>query len=125
IEHGKQVAMAWSHDTRNLVGRGVVETTMDQAIFTGKFFLDTDNGKAAYETTKRLSDLMEWSWGFKIEKAKIEEDESGKSRFGFVRRIQKTIIAEVSPVLLGAGINTGTLSLKDYDGLLTEDTLYG
>ena len=54
-----------------------------------------------------MGDLQEWSYGFDIVKAK-----SGQFEERDVRFLEKLLVHEVSPVLLGAGIGTRTLSAK-------------
>ena len=60
-----------------------------------------------YKTVKNLGDLQEWSYGFKV-----LDDEIGEFQGKQVRILKKLDVYEVSPVLIGAGVGTGTTSLK-------------
>ena len=90
------------------VGRGVIKTTDDEAILLGQFFLNTTGGRDTFEAVKGLGELQEWSYGFDvIESEDVDDDEKAASR-----RLKKLKVHEVSPVLLGAGIDTRTLTVK-------------
>lgn len=108
---GQRVPLVWAHDWSRPIGKGVVKTDPKRAIFSGQFFMDTTDGKNAYQTVKAMSDLQEFSWGFRILDAEQE------TRDGMpVRVITKAEVFEVSPVLVGANRETYTLALKS--GLL-------
>lgn len=107
IEDGKSVPMVWHHNWERMIGKGVTDVDSERAVFKGSLFLDTDAGGDAYRTIKAMGDLMDYSWGFRVLDADfVERDEE------FVRVIKRAELFEVSPVLVGAGIGTGTLSLK-------------
>jgi len=107
IEDGKSVPMVWSHDWSRMIGKGTVRVEDDRAVFTGNLFLDTDAGLDAYRTMKAMGDLLEYSWGFMPKEVEwIERDEK------LIRRIIKAEQFEISPVLVGEGLNTGTLAIK-------------
>lgn len=103
----QSVAMVWSHDWRNPVGKGAIQVTNTAAIFNGEFFMDTKAGLEAFKTVKAMGDLQEWSWGFRVKDASWEMIDDT-----YIRRIRKAEVYEVSPVLKGAGIGTFTLDLK-------------
>lgn len=107
IENGKSVPMVWNHDWARMIGKGVTETNDERAVFKGALFMDTDAGTDAYRTIKAMGDLMEYSWGFGILDADFVERDAEYSRV-----IKRAELFEVSPVLVGAGMGTGTLSLK-------------
>lgn len=107
IEDGKSIPMVWSHDWSKMIGKGTVRTDETRAVFTGNLFLDTAAGKDAYDTIKAMGDLIEYSWGFRVVDAKYEQQDDQ-----LIRRITKAEQFEVSPVLIGEGLGTGTLSLK-------------
>ena len=91
------------------VGKGVVRVEGNEAILEGQFFLDTTHGRDTFETVKQLSmdGLQEWSYGFDVLDAEpVERD--GRQ----VRMLKRLKVHEVSPVLLGAGIDTRTLAVK-------------
>lgn len=105
--HGQAVPMTWSHDWTQPVGRGVIRVDETRAIFDGHFFMDTQAGQEAYKTTRALAELQQWSWGFQILDSSFETH-NGEP----VRVIRRAEVFEVSPVLVGAGENTQTLSIK-------------
>lgn len=89
------------------VGRGVIRVGQKEAILEGQFFLNTTAGRDTFETVKAMGELQEFSYGFHVTDSEAGEVE-GKS----VRIIKGVDVAEVSPVLLGAGIGTRTLAVK-------------
>ncbi len=90
------------------VGKGRVFERGDQAVFRGSFFMDTDAGEQTYRTVKNVDDLQEWSFALpEMDWQMVEED--GRH----IREIKRVVIPEVSPVLLGAGVNTHTVSIKN------------
>jgi HK97 family phage prohead protease len=107
LEDGQPAPLVWSHDWTRPVGKGVVRTTPRQAEFHGRFFVETAAGLDAYRTVKAMGDLQEYSWGFEVLAA-----EPGTLGGEPVRFIKRARLFEVSPVLIGAGVGTGTLSLK-------------
>jgi len=104
---GQPVIMVWSHDWTDPVGKGLVEVTSAEAIFNGRFFMDTVRGQEAYKTVKAVGDLQEYSWGFQVLDAAWEQRDAET-----IRVIKRAELFEVSPVLKGAGIGTRTLALK-------------
>lgn len=111
FKNGQEVGMIWSHTWGTKpIGKGIIRVEGDQAVFDGKFFLDTFDGNEAYKTVKNMGELQEWSWGFKVLDSDIVEDDS--SPFGYKRIIKNTEVYEVSPVLIGANRGTSTLSIK-------------
>ena len=89
------------------VGKGAIHEEGDTAIFEGKFFLDTAAGAETYKTVKAMGDLQEWSYGFDV----LDAD-SQTMGDQWVRTLKSLDVFEVSPVLLGAGIDTQTLDIK-------------
>lgn len=89
------------------VGVGHIEVNDDCAVLKGKFFMNTSVGKETFEVVKGLGDLAEWSFGFTVAEAEFGEFEGKQSRF-----LKRVNVFEVSPVLKGAGIGTGTLDIK-------------
>lgn len=107
---GQKVRISyWGHRWQDLpVGKGVIHQDDEKAWVDGQFFLDTIAGKETYQTVKNLEELQEWSYGFDVEKA-----EPGVFDGRDVMLLQALDVHEVSPVMLGAGIGTGTTSIKD------------
>jgi HK97 family phage prohead protease len=90
------------------VGRGTITQTDTEAVATMKFFLNTSQGRDTFETVKAMGDLQEWSYSLHNVVSEYK-DFNGASA-----RILKSIdVEEVSPVLLGAGIDTRTLAVKN------------
>lgn len=114
IEQGKAVRIsAYNHASWGNsmpVGKGTISELGNELVFDGQFFLDTDGGAETYKTVKNLGDLAEWSFGFDVLEKSYEVIE-GTER----RKLLKLDTYEVSPVLLGAGINTRTLDIKSAD----------
>lgn len=88
-------------------GKGVIRTTAKEAILEGEFFLDTQHGADTFKTVLRLGKLGQWSYGYDPVKFSFGEHEGKQVRF-----LEGLKVHEVSPVLLGAGVNTRTLSAK-------------
>jgi hypothetical protein len=97
------------------VGKGTIHSDESRAYLNGQFFLNTQHGKDTFETVKELDDLGEWSYGYEI----VDSDKGQKDGQD-VRFLKKLKVPEVSPVLLGAGIDTRTLIAK---GLLPEGVI--
>ena len=91
------------------VGSGKIRTTKTEAILDGQFFMDTVTGADTFTTVKRLAKdgLGEWSYGYDPVEYSFGEHEGQRVRF-----LDKLKVHEVSPVLLGAGVNTRTLAAK-------------
>jgi hypothetical protein len=95
------------------VGKGVIRTTKSEAIADMQFFMDTTQGRDTFNAVSELakSGLGEWSYGFDILDAQPGVFD-GKD----VRVLTGVKVFEVSPVLVGAGVNTRTLSVKSATG---------
>lgn len=104
---GQSVPMVWSHDWSMPVGKGTIQVQTDRAVFEGRFFTETAQGREAYLTVKAMSELQEFSWGFAI-----LESEPGEQDGKIVRLIKRTEVFEISPVLVGANRETGLLAIK-------------
>ncbi|PAZ15674.1 hypothetical protein CLM62_12825 [Streptomyces sp. SA15] len=94
------------------VGKGVIRIKGKKAILEGQFFMNTTHGRDTFETVRELSEagLQEWSYGFDINEFSFGEEKGQQ-----VRYLDRVTVHEVSPVLLGAGIGTRTLSAKGRD----------
>lgn len=115
FKEGQQVRIAsWNHGWENLpVGRGEIHQDQTEAWVEGQFFLQTAAGKEHYETIKALDELGEWSYGFRIEKWSMQQQEAGTNGPAMQARIlEKLDVIEVSPVMQGAGIGTHTADIK-------------
>lgn len=89
------------------VGMGSIRQTQKEAIFEGEFFMDTPQGLATFKTVQRLGKLGQWSYGYDAEEYSFGDHDGQHVRF-----LAKQKVHEVSPVLLGAGVGTRTLSAK-------------
>ncbi len=91
------------------VGAGKIRTTKTEALLDGQFFLDTRDGADTFTVVKQLAarGLGEWSYGYDPVKYSFGEHEGERVRF-----LEQLKVHEVSPVLVGAGVNTRTLAAK-------------
>ena len=89
------------------VGKGVIRTTETQAILDGTFFLNTTAGRDTFEVVKELGPLGEWSYSLHDVVSKTGEMAGQRANF-----LESIFVKEVSPVLIGAGVGTTTLSTK-------------
>lgn len=96
-----------SWDAHLPVGVGTIQVRDDCAVLQGRFFMNTTAGRDTFEVVKGLGDLGEWSYGFTVADQEFDTFEGKQSRI-----LKKVNVYEVSPVLKGAGIGTGTLSVK-------------
>lgn len=93
------------------VGKGVIKTTEKDARLIGQFFLDTVAGREHFAVIKRLGSNQEWSYGFDVKGTGEVTPEMEQQ--GVYRVLTKLHVHEVSPVLLGAGVDTRTIGTKD------------
>jgi hypothetical protein len=113
IKDGTRVVIsAYQHgswDGALPVGKGVIKTTDTEAILEGEFFMDTTHGADTFRTVKALakSDQGEWSYSLRNVTAKSGEFEGEPANF-----LESIEVNEVSPVMVGAGVNTRTLATK-------------
>lgn len=103
---------AWGHNWGDLPsGDGAIQESGNEAIIEGSFYLGTPQGDATYETLKQRFErnvvTQEWSYGFEVLDASFGQFEGRDVRF-----LRKLNVFEVSPVMLGAGVNTRTLGMK-------------
>lgn len=112
---GKAVAIsAYQHTSWGgalPVGKGVVGQDDAKAWVDGEFFTQTPHGLATYQTVKAMGALQEWSYGYDVLEASYDEERL-KEFPGAIRGLVKVDVHEVSPVLLGAGIDTETEAIK-------------
>jgi hypothetical protein len=92
------------------VGKGVIREEGDLAICEMQFFMDTTHGRDTFAVVKELGadDLQEWSYSLdnvKSSRATV----AGRS----IRVLEQVaLVKEVSPVLMGAGVDTRNLATK-------------
>jgi phage head maturation protease len=92
------------------VGKGTLHVKGERLLFRGKFFMTTARGADAFRTLKEIGSDQEWSFGFRVIDAENATEEWSKQ--GAFRILKKLEPFEVSPVLIGAGIGTRTVSMK-------------
>lgn len=97
--------MSWSGALP--VGKGVIRVSGDETMLEGQFFLNTNGGRDTFEVVKEMGDLQEWSYGYDVKKSEFGEFKGERVRF--LKALQ---VHEVSPVLIGAGVDTRTLAAK-------------
>lgn len=94
------------------VGRGTIRAEKDRAVLVGQFFLNTEGGRETFEVIKQMGELQEYSYSLDEIETGLVSDLPEELR-GANRAIRKVKVFEVSPVLAGASIGTGTLSVKE------------
>jgi len=108
---GNKVPLVWNHDWSKVIGRGIIETDNQKAVFKG-YFLETEAGKEAYETVKAMQDMQQFSYGFQVMKSEKGSHIDSKGEEVPVRVLQDVKVWEVSPVLVGAQQNSFVQALK-------------
>lgn len=107
----KVIISAYNHGSWNgelPVGKGRIYEKGEEAIVEGQFFLDTDGGMETYKTIKNVGDLQEFSYALPEIDYEIREEDGQR-----IRVLKKIRVNEVSPVLMGSGVNTRLLNVKD------------
>ena len=92
------------------VGKGSIRELSTEAVMEGQFFMDTTHGADTFRTVKALSEgdsLQEWSYSLDQVKSHRGTHDGRQVRF-----LDKISVKEVSPVLVGAGVDTRTLETK-------------
>lgn len=112
FEEGAPVRILPAHDWRHyMIGKGAIRANDQVAEMHGVFFLQTSGGRDWYESIKADMDsgspLQEWSYGFDVLDSGETTVEGRR-----IRLLKRLKVHEVSPVTLGAGINTGTVDVK-------------
>ncbi len=108
---GNKVPLVWNHDWSKVIGRGVIESDNQKAVFKG-YFLNTEAGKEAYETVKAMRDMQQFSYGFQVLKSEEGTHIDSKGEEVPVRVLEDVKVWEVSPVLVGAQQNSFVQALK-------------
>lgn len=104
---------AWGHDAMYgavPAGKGKLREEKNALVFSGRAFLSTAGGKETFEVLKEMGEDQEWSFGFRVTGWEAPSEEEKKA--GAWRVITKMDAFEVSPVIVGAGLNTRTLAVK-------------
>lgn len=115
---------AYGHSSWNgnpPVGKAKIKVGGEEAQAHGSFFMDTQSGSDTFKVVKSLAEdgMGEWSYGYDaVKKSFGEWPVEGDGPKDQVRFLEQLKVHEVSPVLLGAGIGTSTVSAK---GLKLDD----
>ena len=108
---GNKVPLVWNHEWSKVIGRGVIESDNQKAVFKG-YFLDTQAGKEAYETVKQMQDMQQFSYGFQVMDSDTSTAIDSKGDEVPVRVLKDVKVWEVSPVLVGSQQNSFVQALK-------------
>ncbi|SCW61697.1 phage prohead protease, HK97 family [Sphingobium faniae] len=109
---GQWVQMIPAHDRRAMpFGKAWLYEKDGWAVADLNLNLDTQAGKDWHAALKfdlaKGRPVQEWSYGFNILDAGFEQREGSR-----VRVLKRLDVDEISPVLRGAGVGTGTLAIK-------------
>ena len=108
---GNKVPLVWNHEWSKVIGRGVIESDNQKAVFKG-YFLDTTAGREAYETVKQMEDMQQFSYGFQVIDSETSTATDSKGDEVPVRVLKDVKVWEVSPVLVGSQQNSFVQALK-------------
>lgn len=115
IPDGAKVSMSsYGHDAvfgARPVGKGKLFVDGAKLVFKGRVFLGTTDGRDTFEVLKEMGGDQEWSFGFRILGAEVPSEDERKQ--GARRILTKLDCFEVSPVIVGAGVGTRTLGVKE------------
>lgn len=120
------VPILWGHDWGMMpLGLANITESEGKAVLDGALNLNTQAGRDALEVLKFQGDAQEWSYGFSIlagGASPLEDGASGATGDGAIRELHPTAdggpgakVAEASPVVVGAGEGTMTVSVKMSD----------
>lgn len=117
FRNARKVAVLPAHDsTHHAIGFARIEERGNEALAIGEFNVDTEAGRDWCSTVKfDLEDgnpVQEWSFGFFTRDFFV--DDQG------VRHLTHLDVMEVSPVLRGAGVDTGTQCAGECGGKLAK-----
>jgi HK97 family phage prohead protease len=114
FEDGAEVLIsAYNHGTWGCalpVGKGVIHADKNEGVARRSVLPRHAGRPETFKTVKNTGDLQEWSYGYKVLETGEVTDEMYQN--GVWRVIKKVKVWEVSPVMVGAGIGTETLSVK-------------
>jgi len=92
-------------------GKGSIREVGDEAVMSGQFFMDTMHGADTFRTVKGLGPLQQWSYGYDAKEFSFGDFNGERVRF-----LKQLATYEVSPTMMGAGINTRTTGAKSLNG---------
>lgn len=119
---GKQnTRLVAAHDwTQIMLGKGIVEEQGRKAVFAGRLNLDDPTAEQLHSKLrfdmKHPPPMIEWSYGFSIKQGGARVGDFKGEQVRFLQPLEDgspgADVHEVSPVLIGAGEDTGTLAVK-------------
>ncbi len=124
----QHVSIVTAHDWHDIMlGKGLIEEEGDKAVFKGQFNMSEDDPQARQLFSRLVFDMenpppkIEWSYSLFIKeggRVAFTDDEKFGDGFwlGPVDGESGVVVDEVSPVLLGAGVDTGTVGVKAKKG---------
>ena len=120
---GATISVLPAHDSRSVpLGKAKMEDRDDKAIAVGQYNLDIPAAKDWHNALKfdlkNPPAVQEWSFAFRIIESSMETRDGED-----IRILEKLDIMEVSPVLKGAGVGTGTIAAKQRFADQLETTL--
>ena len=105
---------SWREGVKALpIGVGVISERGNEAIINGEFDLSDEDAKKTYEKIKYLQAkgrVQEWSYSLPEIDYEMRDIDGER-----IRILKKIKVNEVSPVLMGAGVNTRLLDIKSGD----------
>ena len=90
------------------VGNGRIYENGDKLLFDGQIDMRGEEGQAFWRAVDFNKELLEVSFGFYITEYSFGEEDGMR-----VMYVHKADVREVSPVIAGAGVDTGIRSVKD------------
>jgi hypothetical protein len=131
---GEQVVpVVPAHDWKSpAIGKARIRESRQEAIAEIDFYLTTEAGKNWYHAIKEDFDrpppTQQYSWGFSVGPQNFHHGEHEGQRVRFLKATEdgKPLqIHEVSPVLVAAGVQTRSVSVKAFDDLPEPESLSG
>jgi hypothetical protein len=110
---GQEVIISpWNHGSvahsQLPVGKGQLRVDSSRVTVEAQYFLMTAAGREAFQVVKEMGPAQEWSYGYRVlDQGPIYID--GEQ----VNHLKQVHVFEASPVWMGAGIATRTLSAKE------------
>lgn len=116
-----KVSILPAHDAGSVpLGQATIKERDDKVIASGRFNMEIAAAREWHSALKfdlaNPPATQEWSWGFFPKEFRFGEHDGQKVRF-----LEKVDTMEVSPVLRGAGVGTGTLTAKQSSGIKLRD----
>ena len=115
----------WGHSSllpvwfspRPPVGKGVVITEGNALMLTAQLFMDTPDGKAAFNRLRAIGRDQQWSIGYRYLADPVYEERRVKGKMRTIVRLPALLVDECSPVLRGASPRTRTTGTKSDSGV--------